>query len=568
MQPSTETRRTFVGLAAIWLVAAAFNLCKAVQLDDTAYLKIAQAIAADPLHPMSHLLNWGDSATPILEQNQPHLLFYLMALGLKLAPAHWEAALHLLWALFSGAAIWLWYALARELSAPSPLLWTALLCLGPAFLPAQNLMVDVPLLALWLAFFLLLARAEKAPPTASFHLGRLALAGLVLGAACLVKYTSLVLVPIFALAVLWRAGRRGLWLVLVPLAVLAAWSVLNWMDYGGVHLLSRRTAAAGGGAWREIGVRSVRGALWLIALGAVTPVSLVFIPVLARDRAGRRLLAAAATIAAGTVLGGRLALPREPAVQSILRGLFLANGALVAALSLRGARQVHWRALESGREPRGWMFYAWAGGAALFIIILSPFIAVRHVLPAIPALYLLIARGPDAARLSRRGLSLGLGLTAFLGATLAASDQSLAAVYRREAPTLAARFCGEGTRCVAVGHWGWQWYAEGAGMEIYDRQRTVLGPGDRVISPELPSKQELRPADSARLSLLADVVVPASPLTLLRTIATEHSGPQGDRSGGYYYFWTSVPWTITERPLDRFRVYDVRAATAGVQRTE
>jgi Dolichyl-phosphate-mannose-protein mannosyltransferase len=560
MQPSGQGRRIVAGLAAIWIVAVAFDLGKAAHVDDTAYLEIAQVIATDPLHPMTHLLNWGDSATPIHDANQPHLLFYAMALVLKLAPAHWVQALHLLWVLFSGAAICLAYALARELSAPRPLLWTALLCLGPAFLPAQNLMVDVPLLALWLGFFLLLVRAEAEAPA---RLRRLALAGLILGAACLVKYSSLALLPIFALAVFWRAGRRGLWLVLVPLAVLVAWSILNWLDYGGVHLLSRSTSAAGGGTVRAMGVLVTRGALWLIALGATTPFSLVFVPALGRDRPGRRLLAAALTIAAGTVLVGRLALPGEPAVQSVLRGLFLANGALVAALALRGAGQVPWSTLPSGREPRGWLLYAWAGGAALFIVILSPFIAVRHVLLAIPALYLLIARGPDAARLSRRAMALGLALTAFVGATLAASDESLAEVYRQQAPALAARFCGDGARCVAVGHWGWQWYAARAGMAVYDRQRTVLAPGDRVIIPELPAKQDLRPADAARLSLLADLAVPASYLTLVRTIATEHSGPQGDRAGGYYYFWTSVPWTITDRPLDRFRVYDVGATTVG-----
>ncbi len=551
------------GLAAIWIVVMAFDLGKAAHVDDTAHLEIARAIAADPLHPMSQLVNWGDSAAPIHELNQPHLLFYLMALVLKLAPGHWELALHLLWALFSGAAVWLSYALARQVSAPMPLLWTAMLCLGPAFLPSQNLMVDVPLLALWLAFFLILARAEA---EASALRWRLALAGLVLGAACLVKYSSLVLLPIFSLAVMWRAGRRAIWLLLVPLGVLVGWSVLNWLDYGGVHLLSRPTPAGAGGALRAIGVLATRGTLWLIALGAVTPFSLVFVPSLGRDRAGRRLLAAALTIAAGTVVVGRLALPREPAIQSVLRGLFLANGVLVAALALRGAQQLPWSALRSGREPRGWLLYAWAGGAALFIVVLSPFIAVRHVLLAIPALYLLIARGPEAARLSRRAMALALGLTVFVGVTLAASDESLAEVYRQQAPALAARFCGDGARCVAVGHWGWQWYAARAGMAVYDRQRTVLAPGDRVIIPELPAKQDLRPADAARLSLRADLAVPASSLTLVRTIATEHSGPQGDRAGGYYYFWTSVPWTITDRPLDRFRVYDVGATTGRSSR--
>jgi hypothetical protein len=51
------------------------------------------------------------------------------------------------------------------------------------------------------------------------------------------------------------------------------------------------------------------------------------------------------------------------------------------------------------------------------------------------------------------------------------------------------------------------------------------------------------------------VVEPAPAATWLRTMTTERSAAQGDRAGGFYYFWTSVPWTITRRPLERFAVY-------------
>jgi hypothetical protein len=276
------------------------------------------------------------------------------------------------------------------------------------------------------------------------------------------------------------------------------------------------------------------------------------------------LLAGTAAAAVAIAVVGHLALSSEPMIQSVLRGLFLANGALVIGLAVRATRRGGWwDALRSGREPPGWIHFAWGAGAALFIILFAPFIAVRHVLLSLPAIYLHIDRGPDAARLSRRGLALALALNAIAGTVLAISDASLAGIYRSMAPTLAARYCGGEGRCVAVGHWGWQWYARHSGMSIYDRERTVLTTGDRVIIPELPGKQALRPMDTARLSLIDEIAVPASPATLVRTIATEHSGPQGDRSGGIYYFWTSVPWTVTRRPLDRFRVYDVLPPAAA-----
>ena len=152
-------------------------------------------------------------------------------------------------------------------------------------------------------------------------------------------------------------------------------------------------------------------------------------------------------IAACATVVGRLALHGEPAVQSALRGVFLANGILTAALVVRAladASKTH--AHGSSRPSPDWLLVLWAMGAALFIVVLSPFIAVRHVLLSLPAILLLIARGPDAIHLSRRGWALVSGLTALVGVVLAASDARLADVYRREAPELSARFCRDGAR--------------------------------------------------------------------------------------------------------------------------
>ena len=110
---------------------------------------------------------------------------------------------------------------------------------------------------------------------------------------------------------------------------------------------------------------------------------------------------------------------------------------------------------------------------------------------------------------------------------------------------------------MAVGHWGWQWYAEQAGIEIYDRARTNLRPGDRVLVSSLVGDEPLAPSDAARLRPLAQIEIPTTPVTWVRTVAKEKSGAQGNRSGGFYYFWTSVPWTISARPLDSFSIYEV-----------
>lgn len=539
------TRSTLGLLALVCGTTAAFNVAKAVHIDDTAYLEIARWIAAHPAHPMSGAVNWDDSALPIHHVSQPHLLFYLMAAVVKVAPRHIELGMHLVWALLVTGTVLGFFGLCRALAVPKPLGWTAAFALGPALLPSQNLMVDVPLVGLWIAFFLALVRARGDRP------GRwLFAAAAIAGAACLVKYTSLALLPLLALAVFWRGERRWIVVLLVPAAVLAAWSLFNRLDYGGVHLFERPVAsAARPGAVRTIALLVARAGLWLIALGAVLPGSLAFVPSLATERSGARLVVLSAAATAVTIAAGRLALPGEPVAQSVLRGLFLGNGLLVATLV--------GRAFRSGRKaPASGLLLAWALAAALFIVLLSLFIAVRHVLVALPPILLLIARGHDAARLSTRATRAALALTIGSGALLAVSDARLAEVYRRETPALASEHCRSGVRCVAVGHWGWQWYAAAYGLEVYDQDRTRLAPGDRLIIPELVAKQTLRPDQTRRLRLVAEETVPASPLTFIRTMSTERSAAQGDRSGGFYYFWTSVPWTFTTKPLDRFRVYE------------
>src|ERR1022692_1571706 len=281
----TEMRwlRALLSLLALWAVVAAFDLSKAVHIDDTAHLGIARAILANPWHPMSGLVNWGDTAAPIHQLNQPHLLFYLMAAVMKVVPASFELWLHVVWVLISGLAIAFFYGLARQMEVQRPLTWTAIFCLGPAFMPSQNLMVDVPLVAFWLAFFYALSRRDER--------GGLLTAAVLAGAACLVKYSSLVLLPILALVIARVRRPRALVLVLVPIGALAGWSLFNWFDYGGIHIFARPIATgAVPGLLRRFAVIVARVGLWLVALGAVAPFTLAFVGPLTSSRGGRRLV--------------------------------------------------------------------------------------------------------------------------------------------------------------------------------------------------------------------------------------------------------------------------------------
>jgi len=542
MRLSARAGRTAAVLLGLWAVTVAFNFTKAVHIDDRAYLDIARHIARHPLHPMSGRLNLFGIDEPLHETNQPPLLFYVYA-GVIRCLGESEPALHAVMALFSLVAIVAFHALARRLAPKRAVLLTAMFCLGPAFLPGQNLMTDVPVMALWLVFFTLLIPPEAGGLTVR----RAALAAVIASAACLIKYVSLVLIPILLVALLLRRRRRAAWVVLIPVGVLAAWSACNVMEYGTAHLLSRPTTKLFASSL------AVSCEEWLIGLGAVCPFSVAALPFLRRSRRARMMIAACALASCLSLAWGVLRMP-EPIWYSLLRAAFVGSGALVCCATASCLVDAL-RPLADGEPPEARRDLAvvalWLVGAAAFVILLAPFMAVRHLLLAIPAILLVLGRYVLGE--VRRGwrVSAVLGTVA-LGLLLAASDWRFADCYRASAPRIARRYAGDRTVWF-VGHWGWQWYAEKAGMEPYYQSESILKPGDVLVVPSLVPRYGIMNDLPERLVKVEEVVVRPTPATLVRTMAT------WPRWSGYYaYHSGGLPWIVSRMPLEKFVVYVVR----------
>jgi 4-amino-4-deoxy-L-arabinose transferase-like glycosyltransferase len=223
-------RHVLLFLCLLWLIVTAYNIFKPYHIDDGVYLQIAQWIRSHPLHPMSGHLNWLGSDEPVYKINQPHLYFYLLSFWISVFGVS-EPATHVFQSFFSFACIILFYRLAHFYVRGLALWLTAIMILGPAFLVGQNLMVDVPLLAIWLCFFnLLVCEVESEHQTE-----RYLFAALACSAAILVKYSSLVLYVILCISLLFERRKRQFWTMLIPLVVLAAWSAFNYFDYGGIQ---------------------------------------------------------------------------------------------------------------------------------------------------------------------------------------------------------------------------------------------------------------------------------------------------------------------------------------------
>ncbi len=467
--------RPVLVILLLWAAITALDFNKAFHIDDTFHLKAAQWIEHHPGRPMSGMVNWGMDLEPIHDFNQPPGFFYLVA-GTGHLFGYTEGPMHAMRSLFSLLALVCFHRLARH-RAPRHALWlTALFALCPAFMVNQGLMTDVPLLAMQLLFFNLLLVPGRLPTGT-----RYAFAGLALAGALFIKYTVAPLLLVFPLVLVLRREWRRLPLALTPVLFIVAWSLWNLHEYGHIHLLDRK---AGDPSLRGIFVKTLA---LLTAVGAVAPFTPVFLRALVPKRAGWLFPAWVAGIAAALVFSICVyaGLIPETGSDQALRVIFTLNGVLTTAYCVRYLP----RSLAPSPADT-WALAAWAAGLAFFLAGFSPMMATRHVLLIIPAVLLLIAPGLDTAHFREKALA--VACTATLGVLLTVSDKAFAGFYRESAPRIAREMKARTTGTVwSLGHWGWQWYSEQAGMVIYgqDRSRPVVG--DILVIPEDYDTQDL-----------------------------------------------------------------------------
>lgn len=546
-------RRSAPWLFALCALATALNVGKPYHVDDAYYLAQARWIAEHPSAPTSGLVFWeGDGPMPFHEAgNHPFLVPALMALVIRVVGES-AIALHLLTAAFAALAITLMHVLARRLAPERALVVTSLFALGPAFLAEQNVMLDVPLVASWLAFFVVLEDGSR-----SEHLVR---AGLVASVALMIKLVSvallalLVLEAVRAIRARMLPPRAAIVALAAPLATLTVWAAWSVAEHGELPLVARLGAGASGpdALLTFLGAALGRAALWPIVVGGILPFALaVGLSRLAARETRAPVVGAIGATLALFVLGRVLVLPlaahaeiealaREPAQHTLLRAVFLVVGAALGALVARRAR--HAGAVDA-RLSR------WIVVGSLAVLVLAPFVAARHALLIAPPSLLLVARAGWLDRHER----LAVALTALVGILAAVADLRMAAVYESGAERLAERareLGADDTDAYFVGHWGWQEHATRAGLLPYAPGSTVLDAGDVLVAPDGVHAQRILETDGARLELLEVDLVPAGALDLVRTVV--------DREG-LYCSWLGLPWSLRTEPLERFRVLRVRA---------
>jgi hypothetical protein len=482
---STRSRDTWLAIITIlgcWLIGTAFNFTKAFHIDDPTYVRIAQWIAHHPLQPLSGLIPYNNQLTPIYELNQPALYPYLMALTGSIFS--WsELSMHSLMSIFSLLAIVGMYRLSLRHCPARPLLPTALLALSPGFIVNQNTMMDIPQLALWLWFFVAITH-DRLPDTR-----RYLFSALLLSCALLMKYTSLVLAPILLIDILRAKNSKYLLFLAIPAATIAAWSLFNMHDYGGVHLLTR--SSSGAGHWD----RHLKMVLFTLAiLPAICP--LISVAILHKCcQPNQPLIKLLWCIAAGVsalwialVTVCELSGISDELSERLFSVSFTVGGITCAIMLYNEIRE---RQTTHSTDYAPLLFGCWIVFTVAFIAWFAPFAATRHTLLIVPPTLILLvsAIGADRADASwMPGLS-AVMITALLGLLLASADHWYANTYPDQAHQV-ARFLPRNSKVFYSGPWGWDFYAQRQGfIPIFNVNNAWL-PGDYIVStstsPQLP----------------------------------------------------------------------------------
>jgi hypothetical protein len=322
-------------------------------------------------------------------------------------------------------------------------------------------------------------------------------AGMLAGLAVNLKYAGVVAIGVIIIdSVLWRRWRM-LAAGVIGLVLFAAGQLASMAIYGEPQILHARN-------WIQ--------RLWPSDVGDVLHRTLTAVVYLGASAAWLVLLAGRvfqrsrscmflwAISAAGT-LGAIADLRRQEinisAISIVHIAVFALGGWMTIAwllvnflarardLILGGWSQAASAQSASSPLRHAVMLFVWTIGFWYLGTLNGPFVAPRALLPCVLSLVLAVmALAPATTELgafARRG---AVVVTLVIGLVVGTADAHWAGIYRELAPRLADKYRPRTGTLYFLGHWGWQSYAEAAGMAQFDPATTRLLPGDLLILPE------------------------------------------------------------------------------------
>ena len=529
-------------LALVTLVCLGPFLSKPLHMDDPLFIWTARHIQANPGADFyGFSVNWYGLEEPMSDvQQNPPLICYCTALAASVVG--WsEIALHLVFLLPALAAVLGTYQLAREFVSRPGLAALAALCTPAFIVSSTTLMCDVPMLAFWLWAMVYWIRGVKRGENA-----KLLVSALLMTCCALTKYYGMALVPLLFVGTLAQTRRLGRWALffLIPVSVLAAYQWLTQELYAQGLLssaISYATVERSSGIFQQMlmGLSFTGGCILVALFGAPLCWSwrqlagwlgltlIAIIPLFFVEKLGTCPLREGGALRWGLI---------------VQVGLFSLGGISLLALAGR-----HWF---QRRDADSLLLLLWIVGTFVFATMVNWTISARTLLPLAPAAAILLVRSLEPyANLARR-LVWPVLLSGLVSLWIAWADFDLACIGRRAAREI-ARECEGAKRAWFQGHWGFQYYMAGSRAKPLDQARSVVSPGDVVITPDNNTNVEDLRSSVRRIKLLS-----YRPCGWLTTMSFRtHVGFYSSRGGPRPFALGPVPVELYEmatavRPLD------------------
>ncbi len=546
-RPRRGDLRDAIVTSAIALLCLAPFAGKAVHIDDPLYLWAAQQIQEDPFDFYGFDVNWYGFETPMVEvnKNPPLVSYYLAFSAALLGWSEW--ALHLAMLIPAIAVVVSVTFLARFLGA-SPIGAALTTLFMPAmFVSSTTLMSDVLMLAFWcgsLTLWIWGLRNQRDIALVS---------GAILAGLCpLVKYLGVSLLPLLVAFSLISERRLGRWpfYLIIPIGFIVGYEILM------VNLYDHRPFIDASDYAIEFG-KNAELLTGLVFLGGCLLPALLFSPLLWKRY---QILVGVAIAAAGGI-----ALSNSTAFEAValelgggfrwglvVQGaLFFVSGVSILALAASD--------LTRDRSASGWLLALWVGGVFAFAAFANWTVNARAVLPAAPAVAILIWRrislrfGAESSALTARRSIAPITASLAVAAAVAWGDWQLADNARVAASRLVAKYGSESGKLWFQGAWGFQYYMEANGGRRIYTGKTILDPNDILISPKNNTNVYTIP-DAWGLS----TTIETFSLPVRSWVST--MSPQTG-AGLYTSLWGPLPYVFGPTPPEAYRVQRMEKST-------
>jgi len=561
----SDRRKQLAWILGITLAPLLLFAQKPFHIDDSAFLEIAQNILEHPLDPFHGSVALVDHDREIFKRlgktpntfesmSHPPLVPYVMAAVIKLRGKVDEFALHLAFLIFPLVACVSGFYIAERFTN-SPFVAVLLLVTCPIFmLNAQNLMTDVPALALTLCSVALFIHSVEQE-----RILFAVLSGILAGLSALTRYPGLI-TPLL-LIVYSLITRKGLRLsivaTLLAVTVFGIWVVENFAIYSTPHIWASYKFYKSFYAYHSFGIKDtlIKTASNFSAIGGCAFLAAIFLFYFRKKRFSIGFLIAIVINAVLLFLLKKftLALEDYSGPQFGVLCFFLFAGIYFVSEAIRIV-------FRNAENPSIRFLGLWFLLTLLPALFLLPFGTGRYMLPALFPLILILIADPDRDfNLGKKTFSTIVVITFVFGLILSWTDFELALIYKIFPQSIRKTY--PNAKIWFIGEWGFRYYMKEEGGLYLLSDDTRPGPGDVIVKPQMAGLHQMAASVSNQCMVYDPFVLfSPNPLKILNLPS---------KAGFYSSGFGLLPFSAGATPLESIdicRIFDPKSGKSPISK--